>query len=228
MLFTSKTCFSNNYVDTSKYVDVYKSFLFIAHNTARYLQYKANFLTKSPIYTPVLEWVNASYSLNFLVTLNIPAENAELTNLTVTFNCSIANGDVLNATLYLDDILNSTDKSGADDSDYAWPKNLSSSGSHNWTCESCTSSECEKPTAIDFTIGLNITGTVKNRNSIAISDAVVFVINQSSNVMVGNTTSSAAGSWSFGPVLAGNYTIVGYDPTDITLDGDAEPHVVVP
>jgi len=41
-------------------------------------------------------------------------------------------------------------------------------------------------------------------------------------------TSNAAGSWTFGPVTAGNYTIVGYDPTDTTLDGDAEPHVVVP
>jgi len=200
----------------------------LINSSTQYLQYRAILTTDDTSQTPVLEWVNASYSLNFVVTLNIPAENAALTNLTVTFNCSIANGDALNVTLYLDGALNDTDDSGTDDTHYAWPKNLSSSGAHTWTCESCTSSVCVKPAAIDFTIGLNITGTVKDRSSIAISDAVVFVINQSDNSLAGNTTSNAAGSWSFGPVLAGNYTIVGYDPTDATLDADAEPHVVVP
>lgn len=73
---------------------------------------------------------------------------------------------------------------------------------------------------------LNISGTLKNGDGDNLN-ASVFVVNQSDNSLVGNTT-SINGVWTFGPVMPGTYIVTGYDPTNSTLDGDASPHVVVP
>ena len=72
----------------------------------------------------------------------------------------------------------------------------------------------------------NITGTLKDGDANNLN-ATVFVVNQTDDSLVGNTT-SLNGVWTFGPVAPGTYIITGYDPSNSTLDGDAEPRVVVP
>lgn len=72
----------------------------------------------------------------------------------------------------------------------------------------------------------NISGTIKDGDENNLN-ASVFVVNQSDNSLVGNVT-SLNGIWTIGPIMPGTYIITGYDPTNSTLDGDAEPHVVVP
>ena len=56
----------------------------------------------------------------------------------------------------------------------------------------------------------------------------IFIVNQSDNIVVGNTTSNASGYWTFGPVLNGTYIVTGYDPANASQDGDTAPHIVVP
>lgn len=73
----------------------------------------------------------------------------------------------------------------------------------------------------------NITGTLKDADG-NVLNGTVFIVNQTDNSYCGNV-SALNGNWTFGPVISGhNYTIVGYKSDNVSLDGDAEPHVEVP
>jgi hypothetical protein len=89
-----------------------------------------------------------------------------------------------------------------------------------------TSNNLNNTESITFTVGFNLTGFVKDFGGSFLADANIVIINQSDNIAVANVTSNGSGFWTYGPIPAGNYTIVGY--LNSTLDGDAEPFVVMP
>ena len=73
------------------------------------------------------------------ITLNSPINNYNSTITSVTFNCSVVNSfGLTNVSLYLDGIINETNSSGINNTNYIFTKTLSQT-THNWTCESTSS-----------------------------------------------------------------------------------------
>jgi len=164
------------------------------------------------------------------INLNTPADAATLTSLDITFNCTAYDdSNLINVSLYIDGSLNETNSSGLNNSNYLFDKTLTSSGSHNWTCQGCdNASQCTTATVRTFNIKLNLTGYVKDDIGNFLSGSFVFIINQSDNSTVTTTFTNGSGYWTYGPCIAGNYAIMAYDPTNSSRDGDAEPWVVIP
>ena len=70
-----------------------------------------------------------------LVTLNFPVNSYNSTSATITFNGTASDDTKLeNVSLYIDGILNETNSSGINDTDYIFIK-IISQGNHNWTYE---------------------------------------------------------------------------------------------
>ena len=70
-------------------------------------------------------------------------------------------------------------------------------------------------------------GTVQDESNTFITNATIYIISQVDHSLV-NLSSNESGGWSYPGLLVGNYTIVGYDPLNISRDGDADPHVNCP
>ena len=88
------------------------------------------------------------------VTLNSPVEDFNSSNQTIDFNGSVTSPKgVINVSLILDGILNETNSSGINDTDYFFTKTLLQ-GDHNWTYESCNSQGCANATTRNFTIDI--------------------------------------------------------------------------
>lgn len=80
-----------------------------------------------------------------------------------------------------------------------------------------------------FTVrGLMIEGYVHNDDGVFLENARVYIINQSSNLLLTSNLTNATGYWVFGDLGIGTYLITGYDPANTTLDGDVSPHVTIP
>ena len=95
------------------------------------------------------------------ITLNSPVDNFNTSSNSITFNGTITSSGVLNVTLFIDGVLNETNSSGIDNTDYLFTKILSE-GKHNWTYEACSALGCTNATTRTFTIDteaphLNIT-----------------------------------------------------------------------
>lgn len=173
--------------------------------------------------------IGITYALDS-ITLNYPKATDIQNNLSVPFNCSVSfsSSTITNVSLIINGFYNETNISGINNADYIFSKNFASSGLRNWTCEACGMSSCINGTTSDFYIKLNISGTIKDSNSNPIYGATIIVLNQSDTRWAGNATSDANGNWTIGPVLAGNYSIVGYNITNSSLNGAIKSHVIVP
>ncbi len=69
------------------------------------------------------------------ITLNSPAIDEQFFTNSITFNCSASDKiGVTNVSLYLDGVINETNSSGLNNTDYLFSKTLDI-GEHNWTCE---------------------------------------------------------------------------------------------
>ncbi|KKN27027.1 hypothetical protein LCGC14_0868780 [marine sediment metagenome] len=86
------------------------------------------------------------------ITLNSPIDTFNSTSQTIDFNGSVVSiFGITNVTLSIDGILNETNSSGINDTDYLFTKTLSE-GNHNWTYESCNINGCATATTRNFTI----------------------------------------------------------------------------
>ncbi len=69
------------------------------------------------------------------VTLNSPIDNYNSSSSDITFNCSASDdSNLINVSLYIDGVINETNSSGINNTNYIFTKTLSD-GSYNWTCE---------------------------------------------------------------------------------------------
>ena len=92
------------------------------------------------------------------LTLNSPINAFSTTNPTITFNGSVFTGDnvLLNVSLILDGVLNETNTSGLNNSNYVFTKVLAD-GNYNWTYEACDTTDiCINETIRNFTIDRNV------------------------------------------------------------------------
>lgn len=88
----------------------------------------------------------------FLINLNSPIDNFNTTNPIINFNGTIiAAFGVTNVSLFLDGILNETNSSGVNDTNYLFTKVIAD-GNHNWTYEACDGDECITATTRNFSI----------------------------------------------------------------------------
>ncbi len=86
------------------------------------------------------------------VTLNSPIESFNSTNATIDFNGTVVSvSGITNVTLFIDGILNETNSSGINDTNYLFTKTVSE-GIHNWTYESCNNAGCTTATTRNFTV----------------------------------------------------------------------------
>ena len=77
-----------------------------------------------------------------VITLNTPINAFSTTNPTINFNGTVTSPvGIANVTLFIDGILNETNSSGINDTDYLFTK-IIEDGNHNWTYESCNSDGC--------------------------------------------------------------------------------------
>lgn len=99
-----------------------------------------------------------SYTANRdpVITLNSPDADFQSNVQIISFNCTASDDvNLINVSLYIDGVINETNSSGLNNTDYVWTKTLSV-GEHNWTCEG-TDNESETTTATyrDLNITLN-------------------------------------------------------------------------
>ena len=75
---------------------------------------------------------------------------------------------------------------------------------------------------------LTMSGYTKDIDGNLKGSSVVIVIDQANpSVVYKNTTSNSTGYWSIDNIQAEKtYVVMGYDPNNSTLDGDAEPHIL--
>ena len=86
------------------------------------------------------------------INLNFPVVGYNSTNQTIVFsgNATAADG-ISNVTLYVNGVLNETNSSGINNTEYNFTKTIAD-GVHNWTYESCGTLGCETATVRIFTI----------------------------------------------------------------------------
>ncbi|KKN44983.1 hypothetical protein LCGC14_0687440 [marine sediment metagenome] len=99
-------------------------------------------------------FVNGTYPILQapIITLNFPTEDFKSTSQTINFNGTVTSPiGVTNVSLFVDGILNETNSSGINDTNYLFTK-LITDGNHNWTYESCNSGGCRTATTRDFLI----------------------------------------------------------------------------
>jgi len=103
----------------------------------------------SPLFT-----FNETIEPNITLTLNFPIDAFNSSSKTINFNGSVSSlQGITNVSLYLDGVLNETNASGINDTNYLFTKtNLE--GSHNWTYGSCNVYGCHLATNRTFTIDL--------------------------------------------------------------------------
>jgi len=95
-----------------------------------------------------------------IITLNSPVEAFTTTNQTINFNGTVTSPAVItNVTLFIDGVLNETNSSGINDTDYLFTKTITE-GSYNWTYESCNINGCSTATTRTFTISNFIENTI--------------------------------------------------------------------
>lgn len=183
------------------YSDTFLNLGYIGDN----LTYNAYYENDGSNFTPELYNVTIDYTTgggdttNPVVTLNSPTNNQNFTVNPITFNCTAY--DIINLTnvsLYIDGVLNETNISGINNTDYIFSKTMSE-GNHNWTCEAYdNSSNTHKPTALLFNVNTtlptdsNITNILITDNTCTVSSA--FELNGSFDC-VGNE--NCTGSWFF-------------------------------
>ena len=115
------------------------------------------------------------------ITLNSPIESFNTTNQTINFNGTVVSDvGIINVSLYIDGILNETNSSGINNTDYLFTKILSK-GDHNWTYESCNSVECTNATTRNFTIRLFVENTQLFNASSFETASETFTINITTN-----------------------------------------------
>ena len=114
-----------------------------------------------------------------IITLNSPANNLATFNNTIIFNGTIGSG-VANVSLFIDGILNETNSSGINNTDYLFTTVLSK-GDHNWTYESCdVSGDCGTATTRNLTIGFTENSQTFNASSFETASET-FTINITTN-----------------------------------------------
>jgi len=109
---------------------------------------------------------------------------------------------------------------------------VSGSG-YNSLYVACTNIDNVTMSALSTSGSLNVSldlylmnGTTKNDDGGIISGAVVSIIDQSGAGMYANTTSNSSGGWSIN-AYSSNWTVVAYDPNNISVDADCESWVEV-
>jgi len=106
-----------------------------------------------------------------VIILNFPVDTFNTTNPTTIFNGTVydtSGNDVVNVSLYIDGILNETNSSGINNTDYIFTKTLSD-GSYNWTYEACNNiSECRNTTV--RILNVNTTPNIQFENPTPINE----------------------------------------------------------
>ena len=74
----------------------------------------------------------------------------------------------------------------------------------------------------------DLVGVVVNALGNPILNAIVYIINQDTNTLKATVTTNATGGFSYNPPSAGNYTVVAYNPSNISQGGDVKPFIDYP
>ncbi|KKL15414.1 hypothetical protein LCGC14_2505840, partial [marine sediment metagenome] len=115
------------------------------------------------------------------VTLNSPINNFNTINNTIDFNGTVVSPfGITNVSLFIDEILNETNSSGINDTDYLFTKTISD-GNHNWTYEACDSRGCSNATTRNFTISDFIEISFVAENFTFETKSETFIINLSTD-----------------------------------------------
>jgi len=166
--------------------------------------------------SPSVVCSNTDFKLN--LTITDPDDGETLTAYTQFYVNDIANGSELSLV-----VINNTNTNVA---------NLSSSNFNGgatliaefWAGDGTLNTTKENTTT--KTVYWQMKGTVKDSDSVAVNNSKVIIINQTSNAILGTTTSNSTGGWTYA-VLSGTYLVIAYDPNNSTRDADADPHIVV-
>jgi hypothetical protein len=103
---------------------------------ARGVKGRGKKVPRDSLESPVLPFYNNSMVFDAppIVTLNSPMAYANLTSSPVTFNCTVSdNNDLTEVSFYINSILNQTNSSGINNTDYIFTSNLAD-GTYNWSC----------------------------------------------------------------------------------------------
>lgn len=110
--------------------------------------------------TEVTQLYNGGIGLEYstfypTISLNSPVDNYNSTSLNIIFNCTASDPiNLTNVSLYINGIINATNSSGFNNSDYIFPVTMPY-GNHNWTCEGCNNASiCVSATVRLLNVGL--------------------------------------------------------------------------
>ena len=122
-----------------------------------------------------------------IVTLNSPIDEFNTVNNTIDFNGTVTSPfGITNVSLFIDGILNETNSSGTNNTEYFFTKTIDN-GNHNWTYESCNANGCTTATTRNLKIGFIENSQTFNSSSFE-TKLETFIINVTTN---GNAPSSA-------------------------------------
>ncbi len=135
--------------------------------------------------------------IDITVTLNSPVDTFNSTSTTINTNGSIVSPDgIVNVSLYIDNILNQTNSSGINDTDYLFTV-LLPDGNYAWNYEACNSEGCVNGTSRTITVDTVPTINVLSPLNVSFTTSTIFF----------NATAS----------LLVDKWIVNYNGTNVTL-----------
>jgi len=105
---------------------------------------------------------------------------------------------------------------------------LKSNSSYTWNVTAYDGFSTTLTGLYNFNTSENLMiGTTKDADGNVIGNSQVIIIDQSDDTIAYKTTSNSTGHWSIGIDYAGTYMAVGYNRSNQTISGDAQPHITV-
>ncbi len=118
--------------------------------------------------------IQVTFIFGPIVTLNSPVEAFNTTIQIINYNGTFSNVNVLaNVSLFIDGILNETNSSGINSTNYLFTKTIAD-GDHNWTYEVCDDIGCGTGTTRNFTIDSSPKINVTSPTNITFQDPTIF------------------------------------------------------
>lgn len=177
--------------------------------------------------------LNIKYQLDPQITVHTVVNETTGIGSSVLLNVTITDSyyDELNITFYNadDNSVLCSNNSLANNTQitYNW-QTLKFNTTYNWGLNVTNGFTYNDTKTLTFnTSEVVMRGTTKDGDGNIMGLSTVIIINQSSDSILGTTTSDTNGNWSYNIDYADTYLVLGYNKTDASLGGDIYPHIVI-
>jgi hypothetical protein len=170
-------------------------------------------------------------SITMTIVNSIPINSANVSTSSITFGCN-ATGTSANITSIVLNVTGTANWtqtiSGLNQGQYnaTFVNSTLLNGNYNWSCNAIGGITNATSSTWTFNKQTPFTGKVVTSSGTNIANATVLIL-YSNGSLVGNTTSNDSGDWSYsiGNLNPINWTVIGYNPFNISQGGNAYPFI---